>query len=513
MFHRWFADNLPQIATPDGLLPALSQRQKEQPPFPRQTSLARPHATPAKSLMELLWITSLILLVVTILLLVVSYLRGTMELFSYQLAFQVGMMVFFYVPILIAPAFAELTWPYMPNGSGGVRMAMALVLFNIVYFAFGALGKRALWTDRITPTFEFLPVNLPALGLMTVGMLLASFLIFTFAFSPGSMNLFDAVIIGLVPSLGAFACAMATVMVMRQWFNVLWYILLAVVFGLALLATISFSNDRRYALGVLIIIPWMTYYGLLRYKSKATTIGFSVIGAALALGFVVVYSSFRHDVAVRAENVGQRVSQFQSANVGGALSVKNVTGLLLQDSAYNSMYFIENYPETQDHRPLHGLFFLVTNPIPRSFFPSKPMALGILMQGEVGASANLGPGIIGHAWMEAGWIGILYYAAFFGFGIATVDRLIKARMNNPYFIAAVGANMGNVIGLARGETSLFMVLIGFGLIGTWLFSRLIASTLGSFAKSSPPFCFGQRDEKFEEDYGEGEHADAPTVRA
>lgn len=164
---------------------------------------------------------------------------------------------------------------------------------------------------------------------------------------------------------------------------------------------------------------------------------------------------------------------------------------MLQDSAYNSMYFIENYPDTHEHRPLHGLVFMLTNPIPRAVFPSKPMALGILMQEEVGASANLGPGIIGHGWMEAGWIGVIYYAAFFGFGIAAADKLIRLRSDNPYFISAMGASMGNVIALPRGETALFMVFLVFGLIGIWIFSWIIAKTVGAFTMSTAAFEFGE----------------------
>lgn len=441
--------------------------------------------------MDLLWFVNLALLVLTVLMLAVSYARGTMDLFSFQSAFQAGMILFFYIPFLLVPYFPELRWPYIPNGSGNANMAGALVLFNVVYHIFGALGKRANWPDRVTPTYAFLPVNIPALAVMTTGMLVSSILILALALDPGAMNLFGAVMIGLIPMLGAFACGLATLMVIRQYLNVLWYVVLAGVFVAAILASTSFSNDRRFALGVLISVPWMLYYGLLRFKGKPLTIGVSAVGGVLTLGFVMVYSSFRHDIAASAENVGQRVEQFQDAKLGNALDVNLAIGLMLQDSAYNSMYCVENYPGAKDHRPLHGLMYMLTNPIPRAVFPAKPMALGMLMQEELNAAANLGPGIIGHGWMEAGWLGVIYYAAFFGFGIAAADKLIRGRSNNPYFIAAMGSSMGNVLALPRGETALFMVLIVFGLIGIWIFSWIIAKTVGAFTMSTPPFEFGE----------------------
>ena len=102
------------------------------------------------------------------------------------------------------------------------------------------------------------------------------------------------------------------------------------------------------------------------------------------------------------------------------------------------------------------------NPIPRAIYPGKPKALGILLQEQFKIAANLGPGIIGHGWAEAGWIGIVYYAVFFGCLVAVADRLTLERLNNPYFIAAAGSNLGNVLGLARGETSMFLDMIVAG---------------------------------------------------
>jgi hypothetical protein len=448
--------------------------------------------------MTLLWLVSLVLLLLTVLLLALAYSRDRMDLFSYQSAFQLGMMVFFYGPLLLVPMFPELRWPYVPSGEGFTTMAIAMIVFNIVYLMFFSLGSKMEWPERVVPNYAFLPVSMLGLSIMTAGMLTASVAIYLVAFTPGAMNLFEAVLLVLIPSLGAYATGLATVLVLRQWYNAVWYVLLAAVFTVALLASVGFSADRRYALGVLIMIPWMLYYGWLRYKKKSFTLMVAGIGAAVAFSFVLIYSTFRHDSGVAGTSVAIRLEQAGSADLRKAFDPQNALGLFLQDTAYNSIYCIENYPNNKEYMPLHGLFYVITNPIPRAVFPAKPNALGIMMADTVGAVGNLGPGIIGHGWAEAHWIGILYYAAAFGVLIAIADRLIRTRANNPYFLAAMGANMGNAIALPRGEVALFVVQIGYGLIGTLVVSWIIARTAGSLAIGSEEFAFGS-DTQIDED--------------
>ena len=475
--------------------------------------------------MVLLTLTSVVLLVITVGWLFIAYMRGKLDLFSYQVAFQAGMCVFFYIPLILQYIYPDTKQPYQPNGDGFTSMCLAMILFNIVYLLACKVGWKLTFADKLVPKYDFLPVSVPALAVMTVGMLVGSLAIYVLAFTPGAVGLFESLLIGLIPSLAAFATGLAVVLVLRQWYNALWYIILVVVFVIALLASISFTNDRRYALGVLAIGPWMLYFGLLRYRSKAATLTVATAAAVVAFSALAIYSGFRHTLNLKSDTVNQRVSQIQSVEVGQALRADYMVGLMLQDTPYNSIYFIENYPHNRPYLPLQGLAFFLSNPIPRAVFgDSKPIALGIIMSAEISAPANLGVGIIGHGWAEAGWIGVMYYAAFFGFFIGTMDRLIRARANNPYFLAAVGCNIGNVLSLPRGETSLFMLLLAFGFVGLWVFGWATSKTAGALARSAPPFLFGSdqfapqgADDayadgyEYDEPYGDGDAAQGPTA--
>jgi hypothetical protein len=101
-------------------------------------------------------------------------------------------------------------------------------------------------------------------------------------------------------------------------------------------------------------------------------------------------------------------------------------------------------------------------------WPSKPEGMAVVVERQMRAQANLGIGIIGHGWAEGGWLGVLGYAAFFGFLAGAVDGLIKQRAWNPYFISAIGSCLGQLVAIPRGETSLFFLLVIAGFIGAAL---------------------------------------------
>jgi hypothetical protein len=106
--------------------------------------------------------------------------------------------------------------------------------------------------------------------------------------------------------------------------------------------------------------------------------------------------------------------------------------------------------------------------------------------------ANLGVGCIGHGWAEAGWFGVLYYALTLGILCGIVDRLVRRFANDPFFMISVGCSLGNVLGLARGETSLFLVLITTGFIACQVIFWGARVVLGPYMLVGKPLVIGGR---------------------
>jgi hypothetical protein len=100
--------------------------------------------------------------------------------------------------------------------------------------------------------------------------------------------------------------------------------------------------------------------------------------------------------------------------------------------------------------------------------------------------ANLGAGIIGHGWFEGGFVGVALYALVFGLIVGVADRAIAERAWNPYFIALMGCHLGNVFGLARGDTALFLLEIMVGLFACTCLLWLIKNTYGHAAGAFAP---------------------------
>lgn len=444
--------------------------------------------------MELVWAINLVLLLLSVLSVVADWYTEKRDLFSFNTMFLGGMCMFYYLPMVVAPFIDPnlLVFPYFPRYDQNGLVALSLILFNVLYFVGRHFSAKWSWPDRIAPGFRDIPVNAVALLTITLGALTAGVFIYLFLFrAGGEVNVFEAFIIGLIPTVTAFAAGVATVLVLRQPLNAMWYALLAIVFFVALLASISFSNDRRYALCVLLIIPWMLYWGKLRYRPKVLTVTTSIVGAILAGSFILFYSAFRHNLDTKGEVVFQRINQLGTSDASKAFSADGLLSIVVQDSAFNSIYFVENVPEITPYQPLQGLWFYVTNPIPRTIFPDKPIGLGIQLQVLVGSPANLGTGILGHGWAEAGLIGVGYYGLFFGGLVGILDSLLRRRKGNPYFIAILGSCAGNFIGVPRGETSLFMVLITYGSVGTYAIVWGINKLLGPLARAGNDFQFGE----------------------
>jgi hypothetical protein len=372
------------------------------------------------------------------------------------------------------------------RGEGFMSLALGTALFMALFLVTCWIFFPRRWITKPLPKVE-LPITGPALIGAVVLLLTISFLGATIV----QMSYSGALVAFLRGQIAATAVGLATYYFIARRFNPLAWSLFVGTVLMAVLIGIVGSSGRRSLLGCLLAIPWMWYFTVWRYRGASAN--FVRVGVGVLLGFlaVLVYTPLRF------ENVGKgglgatlETRALQIVDLVQhpleAVNSQVVEGLIYSDAAPNSAFIIENYPDPFGYKPFAGAVWMVANPIPRALWGGKPEALGIILQQQMHAPSNLGPGIIGHGWAEGGFLGIALYAVFFGAMAAAIDRALAERAWNPYFVAAIGSNLGNVFGLARGDTPLFLLEFLSGVIVSFLLLTIFKWAFGPIVSAFEP---------------------------
>lgn len=389
-----------------------------------------------------------------------AFVRGN-ALLTYRNFFLLGFLFFYGAATsfitLLGKGGGEI---YTPEGQGYGVLAVLIPGFAVFYILANHWGSKLKFPSKLVPKLE-LPVNTPAI-LTFIGIML--FVAGLGLIAPNSYA--GAVLMQMRPGLAAAAVGLATYFVLAQKRNPIAWIIFGGVFIFGSLLSVAGGTDRRFVLGVFIVVVWVWYYYSLRFRSVKSTVAKLVVLGAAGVFFIVLYSGIRH-VGRSDLNIGARADQFLTSFQDPTVKKGALESVLYQDAPINTLYIIETYPRDNPLDPFNGLLFYVSNPIPRFLWPEKPVGLGYALQQQFNIAANLGPGIIGHGWAEGMWVGVVGYALVFGLITGVLDRLMRERAENPYYVAVMGSFMGNYLGLSRGETSLFMVLITTGLVGAF----------------------------------------------
>ncbi|MGD9690194.1 MAG: hypothetical protein AB7K52_11125 [Phycisphaerales bacterium] len=403
-------------------------------------------------------------------------------LMSWRNFFLVGYLQFYCFSIVHWSLTQYPSPVYNPRGEMFGTLAATLVVFLGLWLLCYRWGFRWTWPARIMPQVR-LPLTTSAFLICTV-MLAALSLLFTGIIRGG---VGDSILAQMRVPLMSAAGGCATVLVVSNPKNFLWWGLLISVMVLGLIVATIGTIDRRNFLSVLFVVAWVWYYISLRDQPKlrlAVKLGAVLVVFFLALATYNAGRQYKHFNA----GFEDRAAQFQRlAAEGPNLSSRNVIdGMFLQDTHICTQAIMENYPSIFPYQPLHGILYYFGNPIPRVIWPSKPEAMGIILQRQLRVPANLGIGCIGHGWAEAAWIGVVYYAIGLGLICGIADRLARMRADNPFFLISIGCSLGNVLGLARGETSLFMVLITVGFVVSTVVFWVVKSTFWAYMLVGKP---------------------------
>ncbi|MFG0275910.1 MAG: hypothetical protein ACF8QF_12730 [Phycisphaerales bacterium] len=273
----------------------------------------------------------------------------------------------------------------------------------------------------------------------------------------------------------------------------------------------EFGRRNLVAVGAGLI--WGMYYGHWRYITFGRMLIRMTAVSIVPIVFLALYTS------VRSSGDGQRSTMGHLQEMASG-NVKEGVVLLFdgQNTGTAALWCIENYPENYEYDHLFTIQYFFLLPIPRALWETKPAPLSTKLaslanvRGVDQGKVTLPAGIIGNAAAEGGWYALVVYAFVSGVFLRFFDELIRRNPWSPFVVLPVGCQLGQVLGLARGETSVFANTYVLAFIGVWVSMSLTAKLLDAFGVSRDAGAFADAGEE-EQDwshYGDESWQEAHT---
>jgi oligosaccharide repeat unit polymerase len=151
--------------------------------------------------------------------------------------------------------------------------------------------------------------------------------------------------------------------------------------------------------------------------------------------------------------------------------------LHVDDNFLRLAQVIEIVPAERDHVYTQQLIFAAVRPVPRVFWPNKPVDPGFDLPSEVGLrGVSLSTSIIGEWYLSFGWIGVLLGGWLHGRLAGAANVLRHAGNHNPVVYALA------VMVLVAGMRSMQdLVIMSYALVAWWAVNRFITKRAGQAA--------------------------------
>ncbi len=400
-----------------------------------------------------------------ILQILVEHFTRKTDLLSSRNVFYVGLINFQFFPIslsLYADTYMRKLIPANPGAAGMIFVGMSwtfLLLFNIVYHR--GWGARTL-AGMVRSKFP-IPSPNALLVIAVVFLILGAFNRVVVMTTPLINTL------GAIFSIGFLSAAAGCAI--WAWLPRMWNPLYAIPAGMitlgSMLVSMHLSFGRRDLLSVVLACVWAGYWGYLRDKGNFAV--FTRLGSIGSVGVVLLaLLSATRGEAGEIRSLGKILSDMNSAEVSSGIQHMAT----VQDSGPITLYLIDTRPKDFSYDPLHSLIYLVTQPIPREIWKDKPNALGqdIVYQAGVRGLArgfSYGPGIFGHIANDNPYIALPIYAILFAIALGFLDRVCRLNPTNPFVMIPLGAGLGELMAIPRGEMGLFVFRCFFMFVTAW----------------------------------------------
>ncbi len=397
----------------------------------------------------------------------VQAVRGTVDILSTRNMFLIGLIVF----QITGPAvqiLADAQAHFHPYDLPKTSVIYTAMLFTFVTLFLLSYSKSTRVIDAIISKHRPSPRRYSPAGLMIiaaatipVGMACQFALVYIPVLGPGFRML----------GFGMYAVGsgLASWVWFKHFFNPIYFLLACAIIVMAMGLTFYENFGRRPLLGIVAGIGWAAYYSHWRSLGLRAVFkrGIFVAGAGFFLLALVTSS---REGGFRDRSALENISTLKDASFSsGAIDL--LTG---QEAGMNSMWLIESRPNTKDYDTLHTVYSVLTFPIPRAVWPDKPTALAISMpNNELRISGkakdwNIGPGIIGHIENDNPWIALWMYPLFLGFYFRVFDRIVVWFPDNPFAVLPMGAALGQIIAMPRGELGSFFFIATINILGSFI---------------------------------------------
>ncbi len=398
------------------------------------------------------------------------FLRGRSDLLSTWNLFLFGSINFIGISA-IQSGIGDMHAYTIPDDSDYVRF----VLGGITFYTVGLLTYRFFnFPSRLAARMfqKWAPQDTPTLLTLAVVCLL---LVLGYLFVPNVQVLGQLLIF-----IGLYASTFGFVFLLYMWnrrpFNVVLLGLCCVPLLIGAIIT-NTGFGRRDFLSVLLALPISLYW--LRWRYQPPMITLVKMATFAAIGFVVlagisITRGMRQDPSRGV--VGIAIDKLR-AIPGASQSEGAASSVVGGDTTEASLAAIHHYSTIGEPEPFFTLYYVLVHPIPRPWWPGKPVALGVTLpvdigHGRWGSGFSLGPGIIGHGFHEGG----LHMLAFYGFLFASMfrffDELLVRRSDNVFLLGIFCAVSGQIVAFSRGDVGLFTVLLIAGIMTGLLLNRL-----------------------------------------
>jgi oligosaccharide repeat unit polymerase len=258
-----------------------------------------------------------------------------------------------------------------------------------------------------------------------------------------------------LPYFGYVLPSLTAVLLVRRGLSVT--TVLSVAMSVVMLVFLAQGGGRRI-IGVTCgaaLIVWIQLQPKLNVR-KVLTIAAAVIGLLWLMQFMLNIRTVGYDeFAFRGES--------------------DYDYLHVDDNFLRLAQVIELVPAQRDHVYEKQLVFAAVRPVPRVFWPNKPVDPGFDLPTEVGLrGVSLSTSIIGEWYLSFGWFGVVFGGWLHGRLARAANALQQNASYNPIVFALA------VMVLVAGMRSMQdLVIMSYALVAWWAVNRLIARRAGA----------------------------------
>lgn len=417
-----------------------------------------------------------------------GYVQGKSDLLSLRNFALLGLVIFQLTSAAMA-LYTGMTLPYVFEDLVGVGLEYCvwITTFILVFLATyesGIISKplgRRLPAVRSEPTEFFLWMC--AIALLPIGL---------------ALRMVPIPLVGVLANMMgvasvSVAAGMAAWIWARRPMNPATLGLLLLIAGSASLVALWGEYGRRSIVAVGGCVVWGAYFSRWRYERPSAVL---VRLAMLAMPLVLLVALF---TAARGSLRGKEDAGLTNtlSTVASADTKTGVVQLLDgQGAGIHSMWLMEKFPDSFEYRPLSMFVYFLVYPVPREgFWEGKPDSLSMdiphlarlrKVNREV---LTIGPGIIGHAAVDGGFPVVILYAVLGGLLLRFLDEAARTHATQPLVVLPIGCALGQVLGLARGETGVFMFIYLFSAGSMYVTLQVVGSMLERSGLFIPPAAY------------------------